>query len=288
MHRLFMLHRDMKPDNVVVFSNPAGPPTLKMADFGSARAYKHISNALPLADYKSPLTQNVCSHWYAAVELMLEDPRYSEKVGVWSIGCIIGKLVTGSPLFRGEENRHVVKGMQRQLGLITESNCPSARPWQGTSDWAKLMEDSSFANQTIAPDVPEWHTFIKQCLQYDSAQMPSAQTSPMMVPPGPGTCAATDESQAETSFACALQPGATRDQMHGTYSSNASLALTKPISRAEMSCHSPLRRDLGATPTPCGAARDSTSTSRESRNSSSSSSRRSAAAPWTWTKASCS
>ena len=101
MHRLFMLHRDMKPDNVVVFSNPAGPPTLKMADVGSARAYKHISNALPLADYKSPLTQNVCSHWYAAVELMLEDPRYSEKVDVWSIGCIIGELVTGSPLFRG-------------------------------------------------------------------------------------------------------------------------------------------------------------------------------------------
>ena len=68
----------------------------------------------------------------------------------------------GSPLFRGDTNRHVVKAMQRQLGLITESNCSSARKWQGLTDWVEYSTDSSFANQIIAPGVLEWHTFINQ------------------------------------------------------------------------------------------------------------------------------
>ena len=128
---------------------------MKIADFGSARAYKHICDALPLADAGFPLPQYVCSYWYASVELLWEDHRYSEKVDLWSIGCIIGELMTGSPLLRGEEPKHVVRAMQQQLGLIEESNCPSARPAQGRPDWAEFIKGPSFANQAIVPDVPE-------------------------------------------------------------------------------------------------------------------------------------
>ena len=130
---------------------------MKITDFGAARAYKHICEALPLADGDHPMSLDVCTYWYAAVELLLEDREYSEKVDVWSIGCIIGELVTGYPLFRGEEEkpRHVVRAMQRQLGLIEESNCPSARPAQGRPDWVEIIKGPSFANQAIAPDVPE-------------------------------------------------------------------------------------------------------------------------------------
>ena len=101
---------------------------MKIADFGSARAYKHICDALPLADDNSSLSTDVCTYWYADVELLLGDHEYSEKVDIWSIGCIIGELMIGSPLFIGEGPKHVVRAMQQQLGLIEESNCPSARP----------------------------------------------------------------------------------------------------------------------------------------------------------------
>ena len=77
MHRLGVMHRDLKLDNVIVFLSPGCGPTLKIADFGSARAYKHICDALPLADDNSSLSTDVCTYWYAAVELLLGDHEYS-------------------------------------------------------------------------------------------------------------------------------------------------------------------------------------------------------------------
>ena len=199
MHQLGLMHRDMKPDNVVVFFNHGGPPTLKITDFGAARAYKHICEALPLADGNHPLSLDVCTHWYAAVELLLGDRRYSEKVDVWSIGCIIGELVTGYPLFRGKEDKphHVVRAMQRQLGRITASICPSARQLESHPKWDEFSKDSGFAIKTIAPNVPEWDRFIKKCIRYNPAERPSAQEALELVPTGPGTCAAIKESKAE-------------------------------------------------------------------------------------------
>ena len=66
---------------------------MKIAVFGSARAYKHICDALPLADANSPLSKDVCSYWYVVVELLLGDHEFSKKVDIWSIGRIIGELM---------------------------------------------------------------------------------------------------------------------------------------------------------------------------------------------------
>ena len=83
---------------------------------------------------------------------------------MWSIGCIIGELVTGYPLFRGEGDKahHVVKAMQLQLGRITASICPSARKWESHPRWDEISKDSGFAIKTIAPNLPELDKFIKK------------------------------------------------------------------------------------------------------------------------------
>ena len=52
------------------------------------------------------------SRFYRAPEVILRIP-YSEKVDIWSFGCILAELYTGEPLFPGNNE-------QEQLELIME------------------------------------------------------------------------------------------------------------------------------------------------------------------------
>tara|TARA_B110000285_G_C14985941_1_gene543812 strand:+ start:391 stop:546 length:156 start_codon:yes stop_codon:yes gene_type:complete len=47
------------------------------------------------------MTDYVATRWYRSPELLLSD-RYSREVDIWAIGCIMGELSDGEPLFPGE------------------------------------------------------------------------------------------------------------------------------------------------------------------------------------------
>lgn len=46
----------------------------------------------------------ICSRYYRAPELLLGFEKYDMAVDVWSIGCIMVEMLTGSPLFPGESS----------------------------------------------------------------------------------------------------------------------------------------------------------------------------------------
>lgn len=61
------------------------------------------------------MTQHVVTRWYRPPELMLHpDGMYSDKIDMWSIGCIFAELVRRKPLFPGKNFVH-------QLTLILET-----------------------------------------------------------------------------------------------------------------------------------------------------------------------
>jgi len=66
---------------------------LKLCDFGFAR--KISNNGEPLTDY-------VATRWYRSPELLLTD-RYGKPADIWAIGCIMGELYDGKPLFPGKD-----------------------------------------------------------------------------------------------------------------------------------------------------------------------------------------
>ena len=66
-----------------------------LCDFGFARS-------LPLNN--SPLTDYVATRWYRAPELLLGSTSYGREVDLWAIGCIMGELTDGQPLFPGESD----------------------------------------------------------------------------------------------------------------------------------------------------------------------------------------
>jgi len=94
MHSANVLHRDMKPSNLLLNSECL----VKVADFGLARSIASLENV----NVANPvLTDYVATRWYRAPEILLGSTKYTKGVDMWSIGCILGELLGGKPMFPG-------------------------------------------------------------------------------------------------------------------------------------------------------------------------------------------
>lgn len=69
---------------------------MKVADFGLARSLGD-----PKDTFDSVLTEYVATRWYRAPEILLGSTKYSKAVDMWSVGCILGELMTGKSMFPG-------------------------------------------------------------------------------------------------------------------------------------------------------------------------------------------
>lgn len=73
---------------------------MKLADFGLARSVKETGTGRTNA-----MTDYVNTMWYSAPEILLGSTRYTKGVDMWSVGCILGELLTGKPVFTGTEKK---------------------------------------------------------------------------------------------------------------------------------------------------------------------------------------
>jgi len=108
-----VVHRDIKPENLLIGADN----TLKLCDFGFART---------LPQRGGSLTDYVATRWYRAPELLLaweqngqSFTNYGQAVDMWAIGCIMGELIDGQPLFPGESEIDQLYLIQRVLGPLT-------------------------------------------------------------------------------------------------------------------------------------------------------------------------
>ncbi|KAM3836684.1 cyclin-dependent kinase-like 5 isoform 4-T7 [Vipera latastei] len=104
-HKNDIVHRDIKPENLLISHNDI----LKLCDFGFARNLSEGSNA----NY----TEYVATRWYRSPELLLGAP-YGKSVDMWSVGCILGELSDGQPLFPGESEIDQLFTIQKVLGPL--------------------------------------------------------------------------------------------------------------------------------------------------------------------------
>lgn len=88
LHTARILHRDIKPGNLLVNSNCC----LKICDFGLARVEE--------PDDSQHLTQEVVTQYYRAPELLMGAKYYLPTVDMWSVGCIFAELLSRRILFQ--------------------------------------------------------------------------------------------------------------------------------------------------------------------------------------------
>ncbi|KAK6909415.1 hypothetical protein I203_103433 [Kwoniella mangroviensis CBS 8507] len=98
IHTANVIHRDLKPGNLLVNSDCE----LKICDFGLARGFKPVTGEED-QNAECKLTEYVATRWYRAPEIMLSNKRYTTAIDVWSIGCILAELLGGKPLFKGKD-----------------------------------------------------------------------------------------------------------------------------------------------------------------------------------------
>ena len=90
--------------------------TLKLADFGLARAY-----CIPVRAY----THEVVTLWYRSPEILLGARHYSTPVDVWSIGCIFAEMINHAPLFPGDSEIDELFRIFRVLGTPNDGTWPT-------------------------------------------------------------------------------------------------------------------------------------------------------------------
>merc|ERR1711972_394166 len=112
LHSAGIYHRDLKPANCLVNQDCS----VKICDFGLSRAIgledqQHLGElpntprggsdggsgngpVVPATQrLKRHLTGHVVTRWYRAPELILLQENYTEKIDVWSVGCIYAELL---------------------------------------------------------------------------------------------------------------------------------------------------------------------------------------------------
>ncbi|KAF2607992.1 hypothetical protein F2Q68_00045975 [Brassica cretica] len=128
-HKKWVLHRDMKPNNLLIGENGL----LKLADFGLARVFGSPNRRF---------THQVFATWYRAPELLFGSRQYGAGVDVWAAGCIFAELLLRRPFLPGSTEID-------QLGKIFQAfGTPTQSQW---SDMIYLPEYMEFSYTPAPP-----------------------------------------------------------------------------------------------------------------------------------------
>jgi cyclin-dependent kinase-like len=165
-----MIHRDVKPENLLIDDQL----NLKLCDFGFARKIKlneENNNVDTMTDY-------VATRWYRSPELLLSGGIYGPEVDYWAIGCIMGELADGNPMFPGENEVDQLDCIIKILGNLPENlvNMYYENPIYNVKTLFKVKKPETLERRYFGILSPTAIDFMKGLLEMDPNKRLNGET----------------------------------------------------------------------------------------------------------------
>ena len=170
MHKNNMIHRDIKPENLLIDENL----NLKLCDFGFARKVKLNKNNNNINE----MTDYVATRWYRSPELLLSGGIYGPDVDYWAVGCIMGELADGNPMFPGENETDQINCIIKVLGNLPEElvNMFYKNPIYEGKELLHVNKPESLERRYMGKLGPTAIDFMKGLLQLDPKKRLNTET----------------------------------------------------------------------------------------------------------------
>jgi len=168
MHSGQMLHRDIKPSNILLNSDCQ----VKVCDFGLARGSTQQGDvgANPV------LTDYVATRWYRAPELLLGSTSYTKGVDQWSVGCILGELLSGKPIFPGTSTMNQLERVIEVTGRPASDDIEAVKsPYAATMLEQLTSSRPRKLNEMFPSASKEALDLMKCCLHFNPNKRISAK-----------------------------------------------------------------------------------------------------------------
>jgi serine/threonine protein kinase len=146
-HQKGMVHRDIKPSNLIL-AREGNKPVLKVLDFGLAKA----TSERPLDGGLTAEGQMLGTPDYIAPEQSLDAQKADIRADIYSLGCTLYFLLSGSPPFRGSSLYEILQAHHSIEAKPLNLMRPEV-PWELAAVVAKMMAKSPDRRYLIPGDV---------------------------------------------------------------------------------------------------------------------------------------
>lgn len=177
-HALGVVHRDLKPANVLLARTSAGLVP-RVADFGIARA---LSEGEFMRATRTGAAMGTPS--FMAPEQIRDARNVDHRADIFSLGCVLYEMVTGTPAFRGESVLDLFEAISAGRFLPPEEVVPSLPPALCTAIRGALVAD----RDRRIPDCGTLRAVIRGDRGWEVAQeavVPATTPLPIQTPPRP-------------------------------------------------------------------------------------------------------